>query len=166
MSVTTGVLTTYGRDVLAGALFSDGVALPSLWVGLLLMSPEIGDTGDTVEEVPSAIIDATTLEQISTGYSRIHVPSSSSTEIGLWVQGGNGVLVYPPELRFGEALTNWGYIAAWGLFTESSGGQLFAAGPAKFDVLGPGVPVDEDDVPTGDVVVIPERGIKLGVSGG
>ena len=84
-----------------------------------------------------------------------------------WVgHGGNGVLVYPPELRFGEALTNWGYIVAWGLFTESTGGQLFAAGPAGFDVLGPGVPIDEDDVPTGDVVVIPERGIKLGVSGG
>jgi len=166
MSATTGVLTTYGRDVLATSLFSDGVALPSLWVGLMLYSPDINDTGTTVDEVPAEIMDQTTLVAAATGYSRVNVPSSDSSQRGLWTRGTNGVLVYEPSLRFGEALVNWGFVTAWGLFTESTGGELFAAGPAGFDVLGPGMPLDEEDTPTGDVVVIPERGIKLGVRGG
>lgn len=166
MTSNAGVLTVYGRDVLATSLFSDGVALPSLWVGLMLYSPDINDDGTTVDEVPAEIVDPLTLERAATGYSRVNVPPSDSSGAGLWTRGANGVLVYGPSLRFGEALIKWGYVPAWGLFTESTGGQLFAAGPAGFDVLGPDIPLDDEDVPTGDVVVIPEGGIKLGVSGG
>lgn len=167
MSVTSGVLTMYGRELLASSLFSDGVALPSLWIGLLLQAPDINDTGTTVSEVAVEVVDPVTLVASATGYSRVLVPSSdSATSQGLWVQLGGGVLSYSQSLRFGEAQSDWGFVVSWGMFTESTGGQLIAAGPAGFDVLGPGLPENEEDTPTGDVVVIGEYGIKLGVIGG
>lgn len=160
--MSTGVLTGYGTQILASSLFTQGVSMPSMWVALFLYPPDGSDDADGLQEVPQEVSDPVTLAITSTGYVRGAAPTVVGGE-SLWVQRRPGLMVYLNEVRFPEALIDWGFITSWGLMDSDAGGRLIAYGSAGFDVNGPDDPVDDEDFPTGDVVVVGAESMSLDV---
>lgn len=164
MSSMKGNLTTYGRNVFVNALFTEGMAIPSLWLGLMLVPPDESDDGALVTEVPSELVDPVTFVKTATGYGRLSVPSATPDGLPYWTRTMTGVMTYTGELSYGEAKADWGYVTSWGLFTGATDGNLIAAGNAGFVVHGPGEPGYDGDPATGDIVRVPENGLTLEIT--
>ena len=157
----SGFITMYGRRTLLMAPFTPGAEWADLYLGLLTSFPDISDDGDSVVEVPPSRLDPTTGVSTETGYSRAHMPALDSLD-QIWTVVGGGTIAYTREVRFPNALSSWGDLVAWGLFTQPTSGEMVAAGDMSAGVNGPaeGEESDEEE-PIGDTVVIPPFGATI-----
>lgn len=161
----SGFLSLYGRRSLLLAPFTPGAEWKDLYLGLLTRFPDVSDDGTTVAEVAAMVMDPATYVTTDTGYARAHVPAMAGND-PLWTVVGGGTVAYTQSVRFPDALAPWGTLAAWGLFTQVSGGELIAAGPMADYVNGPVVEEGaEPDAPPpiGDTVVVAPFGMSFEV---